>query len=242
VYARQFGDETLTFGVSGKLIMNALVMYDHQTDSLWSHFTGAAITGSFAGTTLEILPAMQTTWERWKELHPDTLVLNKGRGYQSDGYEFYYESGSAGVIGETRSDDRLDKKEFVLGLLINDEAKAYAFGDLNEHPVVNDSFAGTDLVVTFDPESATGGTFSPNVDGRTLIFRPADSSEYGESSSPLMVDDETGSLWLMLTGEAIEGELKGTELEQIPSNYAFWFAWNDWHPATQLFLNDDLPS
>ena len=55
--------------------MNALVMYDHQTDSLWSQFTGAAIIGSFAGTKLKILPALQTTWERWKELHPDTLVV-----------------------------------------------------------------------------------------------------------------------------------------------------------------------
>jgi hypothetical protein len=238
VYARQFGDETLTFGVSGKLIMNALVMYDHQTDSLWSHFTGEAIVGPLAGTKLEILPALQTTWGRWRGLHPDTLVLDKGAGYTYDGYRFYYTDPSAGVIGETRSDDRLYKKEFVLGLLINGQAKAYAFGDLNEHPVVNDSFAGADLVVIFDPESATGGIFSRDVAGRTLTFRATDSPESG---SPLMVDDETGSRWLMLTGEAIEGELKGTELEQIPSNYAFWFAWKDWHPSTQLFLEHDLP-
>jgi hypothetical protein len=220
--------------------MNALVMYDHRTDSLWSHFTGAAFTGPFAVTRLEILPAMQTTWERWKELHPDTLVLDKGLGSQYDGYRddeyrFYYSDSSAGVIGETRSDDRLYTKEFVLGLLIDGEAKAYAFGDLNEHPVVNDSFAGQELVVTFDPESATGGTFSREVAGRTLTFQPIESPE---SSSPLMVDNETGSRWLLLTGEAIEGELKGTELDQIPSNYAFWFAWKDWHPSTKLFLRD----
>ena len=228
--------------------MNALVMYDHQTDSLWSHFTGDAITGSFAGTTLEILPAMQTTWGRWRELHPDSQVLAWRAptleypggllGFQYDPYENYYASGLSGY-GQIRSDNRLDRKEFVLGLLINDEAKAYAFGDLNEHPVVNDSFAGTGLVVTFDPESATGGTFSPNAAGRTLTFQPVESPE---PSSPLMVDDQTGSLWLMLTGEAIEGEFEGTKLEQIPSNYSFWFAWNDWRPSTQLFLNDDLPS
>ena len=219
--------------------MNALVMYDHQTNTLWSHFTGDAVRGPLMGTKLEILPAIQTTWERWKELHPDTLVLDKGVGYRSDGYNYYYASSSAGVIGETRSDDRLYKKEFVLGLLIEGKAKAYAFGDLNEHPVVNDSFAGKDLVVTFDQESATGGTFSRDVAGRTLTFQPSDSLESG---SPLMVDNETGSLWLMLTGEAVEGELKGTKLEQIPANYSFWFAWKDWHPSTQLFLRDDLPS
>jgi hypothetical protein len=219
--------------------MNALVMYDHQTDSLWSHFTGAAITGSFEGTKLEIQPALQTSWGLWKELYPDTLVLDKGVAYRSDGYNFYYASSSAGVIGETRIDDRLYKKEFVLGLIIEGKAKAYAFGDLNKHPVVNDSFAGTDLVVTFDPGSATGGTFSRDIAGRTLTFQPADSGALG---SPLMVDDETGSLWLMLTGEAVEGDLKGSRLEQLPSNYSFWFAWKDWYPSTQLFLGDDLPS
>ena len=53
-----------------------------------------------------------------------------------------------------------------------------------------------------------------------------------------MVDNETGSSWLLLTGEAIDDELKGTQLEPIPSNYSFWFAWKDWHPSTQLFLRD----
>jgi hypothetical protein len=245
VYARQFSNETLTFGVSGKLIMNALVMYDHQTDSLWSHFTGDAITGPFTGTKLKIVSALHTTWGRWKELHPDTLVLAQTRKYLFDGfdaYESYYSSSAAGVIGETRTDDRLYKKEFVLGLLIDGQAKAYAFGDLNDQPVVNDSFAGQQLVVTFDPQSATGGTFSREVAGRTLTFLLIDSPDSADSGSPLMVDSETGSRWLMLTGEAVEGELMGAQLEQIPSNYSFWFAWKDWHPTTELFLIDTSSS
>lgn len=233
MYARQFDEETLTFGVSGKLIMNALVMYDHQTDSLWSHFTGDAVEGDFVGTRLEIVPALQTTWGRWKELHPDTIVLDKRGQYQYDGYDFYYENSAAGVIGETRTDDRLYSKEFVIGLLIDEQAKAYAFGDLNKQPVVNDSFAGQQLVVTFDARSATGGIFTRDVDGRTLTFQYAGSVDSG---SPLMVDDETGSSWLLLTGEAVDGELIGKKLEQIPSNYSFWFAWKDWYPSTELFL------
>ena len=216
--------------------MNALVMYDHQTDSLWSHFTGDAITGPLAGTRLEILPAIQTTWGRWKELHPDTLVLDKGGRHRFDTYDSYYAGGSAGVIGEYRSGERLYKKEFVLGLVIDGEAKAYAFGDLNEQPVVNDALVGKDLVVTFDPESATGGTFSRDVGGRTLTFRPV------ESDSLLMADEETGTHWRMLTGEAVAGELTGTSLEQLPSNYSFWFAWKDWHPGTELIGEELLAS
>ena len=223
---------TLTFGVSGKLVMNALVMYDHQTRTLWSHFTGDAITGPLAETKLEIVPALHTTWARWKELHPNTLVLDKNGRYKVDSYAFYYGSGSPGVIGEARTDDRLHTKEFVVGLRINGQAKAYAFSDLNAQPVVNDSFAGQTLVVTFDPQSATGGVFSREAAGRILTFQTTAPTASG---GPLMVDNETGSLWLMLTGEAVEGELDGASLTPIPSNYSFWFAWKDWHPSTQLF-------
>ena len=42
VYAREVNGEELTFGVSGLLLRDALVMFDHQTDSLWSQFIGKA--------------------------------------------------------------------------------------------------------------------------------------------------------------------------------------------------------
>ena len=58
--------------------MNALVMYDHQTDTLWSQFLSRGVKGPLADTALEILPALQTTWHQWLQLHPETLVLDKG--------------------------------------------------------------------------------------------------------------------------------------------------------------------
>jgi hypothetical protein len=45
VYAREIKGQALSFGVSGKLWANALIMDDRQTDSLWSHLGGQAITG-----------------------------------------------------------------------------------------------------------------------------------------------------------------------------------------------------
>ena len=145
--------------------MNALVMYDHQTRTLWSHFTGDAISGELENTRLEIVPALHTTWLRWKELHPDSLVLDKRGFYRTDSYEYYYEGGGAGVIGELNTDDRLYLKEFVIGLVLDGQAKAYPFGDLNDTPVVNDTFGGRELVITFETRAATGEVFS-RVGGR----------------------------------------------------------------------------
>ena len=52
--------QVLDFGVSGKLIMNALVMFDRETGTLWSHFLSQAISGPLKGTKLENVPVTLT--------------------------------------------------------------------------------------------------------------------------------------------------------------------------------------
>ena len=44
--------------MSGKLIMNALVMYDHQTDTLWSQFLGEGVKGPLIGK----IPRIDSTY------------------------------------------------------------------------------------------------------------------------------------------------------------------------------------
>lgn len=88
VYAREVAGMELTFGVSGKLIMNALVMYDRQTETLWSQFLGQAMEGELAGETLGIMASQLVMWSTWKEEHPDTLVLDTGGGVY-DQYNSY---------------------------------------------------------------------------------------------------------------------------------------------------------
>ena len=233
MYARQFEGQTepLTFGVSGKLIRNALVMYDRQTDSLWSQFLGVAVTGEFQGTALVPLASTLTDWETWKRLHPETLVLDQG-GSRRDQYTGYYSSNSAGVLGERNSDSRLGGKEFVLGLQLPGFQRAYAFRHLSATPVVNDQLGDVELVVVFDADAATGVAFDRVVDGRTLTFdRVLDAAE----GDILVRDRETETLWSGLTGEAIEGELAGTRLEQLPFTQMFWFAWTDFYEDGPLW-------
>ncbi|MCI0864370.1 MAG: DUF3179 domain-containing protein, partial [Chloroflexi bacterium] len=67
--------------------------------------------------------------------------------------------------------------------------------------------------------------------GKTLTFEPAQV----RAGVALMRDQETGSLWQVLTGQAVEGPLFGERLERLPSHYSFWFAWSDFHPQTELY-------
>lgn len=150
--------------------MNALVMYDHQTDILWSQFLSRGVKGPLAGAQLEIVPSIQTTWDQWQGLHPETLVLDKKGGYQRDTYEGYYRGGSAGILGEANQDDRLPGKELVVGIDLEGSAKAYPFQVMAAERVVNDTFRGEAVVVTFEPISETGAVFMSQVAGQSLTF------------------------------------------------------------------------
>ncbi len=228
MYSREIKGREYTFGVSGKLIMNALVMYDRQTDSLWAQILGEAIQGPLQGTKLEFIPAIHTTWADWKTQHPDTLALVKGYSGVFTPYSRYYQSSEAGVIGETYRDDRLYVKEFVIGVEHNGEAVAYPFSALNKQPVVNDVIGGEPVLVVFNADTGAGVVFRRVTDeGQTLTFSAKDGL--------MLADAETGSTWTGLTGLAADGPLAGTQLVQLKSTSAFWFGWKDWYPDTRVF-------
>lgn len=249
MYARTIEDpatgapRTLTFGVSGKLIMNVLVMFDRETNTFWSQILGEAVEGPLNGTQLTPLAAVQTTWSEWKALHPDTKALATYGMGQYDSYATYYESARAGVLGETREDDRLFKKALVTGALLNGQPVAYPHSVLRQERVVNDEVDGIPVAVVLEPRTATARLFHRTVttpDGReqTLTFAPADSGEdvnEWERNGLEFVDRETGTTWFLLNGQAIDGPLAGATLTAIPSTSSFWFGWKDWHPDTLLY-------
>ena len=49
-----------------------------------------------------------------------------------------------------------------------------------------------------------------------------------------MLDLETRSLWSHILGEAMDGELKGAQLEIIPADMMTWEAWKKQHPKTTV--------
>ena len=83
-YDRRVGERVLDFGTSGLLWNSALVMYDRQTESLWSHFTGDAIAGVLTGTELDTFPVATVSWRAWRDAHPDGLVLSRDTGFDRD--------------------------------------------------------------------------------------------------------------------------------------------------------------
>ena len=98
VFDGRVGGKRVLFGVSGLLYNSDVLLYDRDTESLFSQLMMKAITGPYRGTGLEVLPAVATTWKAWRRRHPDTKILSPalpfGRDYGTDPYAGYQRSGT----------------------------------------------------------------------------------------------------------------------------------------------------
>jgi hypothetical protein len=242
-YGRRLGDRVLDFGTSGMLYNSALVMYDRQTESLWSHFTAEGIVGHLAGQELEVYPVAIVAWADWREAHPDGLVLSRDTGHDRDygrnPYPGYDDIDSPAFLFEGEVDGRLAAKERVIGIERGGEAVAVRADELAEAGVVEVEIGGDTLVVWLDPGTASAldspvladgrdvgatGVFVPVVDGQELTFERTDAG---------FVDDQTGSRWNVL-GDALDGPLAGRALEPVVHVDTFWFAWGAFQPDTHI--------
>ena len=114
------------------------------------------------------------------------------------------------------SPDQVDipPQEAVIGINSTAEARAYPLRILMWHEIVNDSFDGRDIAVTYCPLCNTGIVFDRTLDGETLEFGTTGKLRH---SDLVMYDRTTETWWQQFTGQAIVGELMGAELEMLPS-------------------------
>ena len=168
--------DRVEFGTSGKLWDSNLVMYDRKTDTYWSQILGEAIRGELAGAELAILPSDQIRFGDWKTAHPDGEVLSRDTGatrfYGQDPYGDYYTDDNAIIFGSGASDSRLDNKDFVLGLVIDGQAKAYYPPSIKEKGEVVDSFADRTIVARHDEALDVVRLFERAEDGTETRINP----------------------------------------------------------------------
>lgn len=161
----------LTFGVSGLLYNSDVLLYDRETETLWSQLMKRAIAGPLRGARLRMLPLTQTTWRTWLHDHPNSQVLSTDTGYErdygADPYGDYAQQGGL-LASVTAVSRRYHPKERVLGIEVNGRFKAYPFVELfrSGAETIVDPVAGADLVIRFDREDLTARAF--DLDGRPL--------------------------------------------------------------------------
>jgi Protein of unknown function (DUF3179) len=242
-YDRRLDQRILDFGTSGKLYQSALVMYDRQTESLWSHFTAQAVAGVLTGAQLRTIPVATVSWGDWRRAHPHGLVLSRDTGYDrpygQNPYLGYDDVNTPPFLFSGEVDGRFAAKERVVGVRSGGDAIAILNRDLKRHPVIETSVGGRSVIVWRKPGTASAlddsdlpngrdvgatGAFEPVIDGQHLTF---------ERTKGGFRDHETGSGWDVL-GRAITGPLAGRTLTPVEHVDTFWFAWATFLPNTRV--------
>ena len=240
-----FDGQDLDFGTTGRLHFSNLIMYDRQTETWWQQATGEGIAGEYAGEQLTFLPASIIGWAEFKENFPAGKVLSRETGFSRDygrnpyaGYDNI--NNSPFLFRGPETPGALPAMARVLTLDLEGEAVAYPYELLQDHSAINDTISSREVVVFWQPGTASaldssniadgddvgsGVSFSRILNDQVLTFSLADGK---------IVDDQTGSVWNVF-GHAISGELAGSQLEPVVSVNHFWFSWAAFKPETRIY-------
>ena len=132
-FLSEINDNHLTFGVSGLLYNSDVLMYDKQSESLWSQLEMQSVSGKYSGNELDVLPSELTTWKEWKTKNPQTIILSTetgfSRDYEKNPYDGYNQTEKLMFDVDSKS-DKYPNKELVLGIEVNGIYKAFPFSEL----------------------------------------------------------------------------------------------------------------
>ncbi len=216
-----------TFRLVGMDHFNAM-FEDESTKSWWQQATGIAIAGKLKGTALKEIPSEQMALNDWTIIHPNTLVLEPDHNYKEeyDSLKGFDEGTVKGKL-EKRDSASWKNKSWVVGVVLNNKAKAYDWNILQEKKFIQDSMDKTYLLLTTDTTGRSFFMLNRNLDGKIYQF-------IYDTAKRHMTDNDTHSLW-NANGTCFEGSLKGKVLLRIQAYQEFWHSWKYFHPETEIY-------
>ena len=244
VFDRNVDGTILDFGTTGRLRHSDLIMYDRQTESWWQQITGQGVVGEFAGTNLQRLPTQIVSFREFLLAYPDGEVLSRdtgfSRNYGTNPYRGYDDINNQPFLLSDPADPRLPAMERIINVSVGNRHRVYPFTVFEMEPVINDKINGIPIVIFSKDDTASpldgrkiassriipsATAFRRQVDNQTLTFKRQDGVFY---------DQETGSKWNIF-GQAVDGELAGTQLGDIENGQHFAFAWLVFHPESEIY-------
>ncbi len=231
LYDRRVDGETLTFGSTGMLLSGNKVMFDEETDSLWSQHRGVPLAGEHLEreASLDARAVTQADWGDWRAEHPETLVLDIDTGYDFDYsaydgdvgfFTHYWNDESAVQPGVRSDDDRLPEKASVYGYAPDDEtAWVFPVERVRERGALTATADGRRLVALRDA-----------TDDVALYEAPSESVAYDRDEGVL--GDESGTEWTVTYDALVAAD--GRRLERVDGRHGLWFAFRTGYDETHV--------
>ncbi len=235
MYVRRIEGEEVSFGFTGVLWRENVVIYDRGTGSWWAQALGRAINGEMEGKTLEMFPSSLMTWKQWRQLHPETRVMSvppvRDLEQTRQARRRYHNSLMIGATGRTGFvEDEIGPKTPVVSFKIDGRPLAVVLGDVNRDQVLQTTVDTLSLVAVATPDGSMAKIFFSGDHAFGFVR--------DEGGRKILRDEATGSEWDGFQGRATSGPLAGTLLEEIPSFVAYWFASKAFFPDPTVIGRD----
>ena len=122
----------------------------------------------------------------------------------------------------------------IIGVVNNGVAKAYPLNYLGYHHKIQDNVGNQLVLVTYCTMCRSGRVYSPIVNGKRQNFRLVGARHY----NAIIEDETTKTWWYQATGKAAVGQLKGSQLQELPYEQSTLAAWISKHPGSLILQPD----
>lgn len=242
------GEKTFTFGVSGLLMHNDMVMYDHQTETWWEQLMGSGIAGEYSGKSLRMLPALLISVKDFFDRFPQGKILSPealNTYMKTHRHRPYHHLEHKGPLSHSyylpeKTDPRLPPQEHVLDIRVEGHDRIYPFSALAKAQVVSETVGETPVVIFYHEETVSvldkdDLQEAKRIGSATVYERKLNGTAYTfKKSGNYFQDEQTGSSW-DITGLCREGQLKGQQLTMVPHSNHFAFAYLAFYPDAEIY-------
>ena len=188
-------------------------MLDTETKTLWSHILGRAMEGPLKGSELKAIPADMVTWDAWRQAFPNTTVLSMPRTRQQSYTNEFYRN----------------PRQFVFGFRRPSGVQHCSLETLMKRSILN--IGGDEpLFISFDQNSTSVRIFKSTLDDGTVLTFVEDNDTLKKDN---LKDEQTASVWNRVSGKAISGRLKGTQLAAHVGILSYAKVWRVFHPKSR---------
>ena len=212
--------------VKGKFEKFRLVGMDHfnamfedaDTKSWWRQVNGEAIAGKLKGEHLPSVLSSQTSLQDWLQLHPNSLIMQPDEVDSENYVSENYETGiSKGTLTGTDSLSWKDKS-WVIGIKINNHAKAYDWNKLATEKIIHDRVDNTPVIILCSLDKKSFFAFERNsMDDRFML--------------------QNDTITLNNNHYKLDGTALGAfaSLKRISAYQEFWHSWRTFNPDTKVY-------
>lgn len=226
-----------TFGVSGLLFNSNLILFDRETDSLWSQVLQESINGERIRERPQQYQVLETTKATIAEMYPDAVVMTRTTGHDRpyDDYPYGSYKRNSDLLFPVESRDlQLHPKTRVLVVESGNIRLAFQIEGFNEsNHVISEQLGETPMVIIGNSSKNFAVAFERTLpDAVVLDFTAVDDPV---NPSHILIDSE-GTIWNSF-GTAISGPRAGAKLTHANSYIAYWFTLAAFYREVSIFFN-----